>query len=85
MFTASLTYPVLVTVPGCCAVIVVLVVVLRVLPSKLYGVACKPTQVSAALAIVKVPATHSFPFALLNVNVGVTLSYVVVIVLDTLF
>ena len=61
------------TVHGCCAAIHVLVVVFRLVPLKLYGVVgSSPTQVSAALVIVIVPALHSYHVALANVNVGGT-------------
>ena len=72
---ASLTYHVLITNHGCCAVIPVVAVVLHVVPLKLYGVACNP-PVSVADVIVKLHATHSLPFALANVNVGGVVSTV---------
>ena len=71
----SLTHPVLVCTHGCCAVIHVVVVAHHAVPLKLYAVhAVIPTHVSLAAVISKLHATHSFPAALLNVNVGAVLS-----------
>lgn len=50
------------------------VVVPRVLPLKLYGVACNQTNASFAPVIKSVPVIHSLPFALANVNVGAVIS-----------
>jgi hypothetical protein len=74
---ASLTYAVLFCVHGCCAVIHVLVVALHTVPLKLYALACNHTHASLAAVTVKLHATHSFPFALLNVNVGACLSILI--------
>jgi hypothetical protein len=74
---ASLTHHVLTCVPGCCAVILVVVVVLRVVPLKLYAVLCNHTHASLAAVIAKLHATHSFPFAFANVNGGSCLSILI--------
>ena len=73
----SLTQPVLFCVHGCCAVIVVVVVVDQLDPSKLYAFVCNPAPASLALVICKLHATHSCPDALLNVNVGACLSILI--------
>jgi hypothetical protein len=54
------------------------VVVPRVLPLKLYGVACNQTKASLAQVINNVPVTHSFPFELAKVNVGAVVSICIV-------
>ena len=48
--------------------------VFRVLPLKLYGVACNHAIASLAPVIKSVPVTHSFPVAFANVNVGGVIS-----------
>ena len=71
----SLTYHVTVTLHGGCAVILVLVAVHQLHAPNLYALLASHTPLlSFALVIVSVHATHSFPFALLNVNVGHSLS-----------
>ena len=71
----SLTYHVTVTLHGCLADIHVLVDVHQLHPPNLYALLANHTPLlSLALVIVNVHATHSFPFELLNVNVGHSLS-----------
>ena len=69
--TISLTYHVLNIVHGVdCAVIVMPVAMPRILPSKLYGVACNPAHVSFALVMFNTHVVHSYQELLLNVKVG---------------
>jgi hypothetical protein len=71
----SLTYHVTVTFHGCLAAIPVLVAVHQLHPPNLYALLASHTPLlSFSLVILKLHATHSFPFALLNVNVGHSLS-----------
>ena len=71
----SLTYHVTVTLHGCCALIFVLVAVHQFHPPNLYALHASHTPLlSLALVMLKLHPTHSFPFPLLNVNVGHSLS-----------
>jgi hypothetical protein len=73
--SASLTYHVTVTLHGCLAAIPVLVAVHQLHAPNLYALLANHTPpLSLAFVILKLHAVHSFPFPLLNVNVGASLS-----------
>lgn len=71
----SLTYHVLVIIHVVdCVGIVIPVIIPQVIPSKPYGVACNPTHVSFALAMLNTHGVHSYQTALAKVNVGAVAS-----------
>jgi len=72
----SLTYHVTVTLHGCCAAILVLVVVHQLHHPNLYALLANHAHhtPSLALVILKLHAVHSAPLLFANVNVGPLLS-----------